>query len=644
MTFSKRIIFFILAGLFVLILAGCSLSLASDVTPPPNAESYTAQGSSAATESIFPIVPPDPKNGEAIFAEKCTPCHGPTGMGDGVQSSDLPVTVPALGDITVAAASRPVDWYNMVTNGNMESYMPAFKSLDDRQRWDVVAYAMSLSIPPSANSVGKGVYEANCLDCHGEKGTGVQGAPNWQVESGRLAQLSLEEIVDVTANGIGDMPGYIDTLSNDKLFAVAFYVRSLSFASSAGKTVTTTVPTTAESVATPQGTSIPAGTAETFPPQNLPDTQTTPAVTPAAVTPTTITVTGKLTAAVGIDVPAGLTATLYGFDDMNQVYEAQTDVAADGSFEFDNVEFASGRAYMAIIEYQGLTFSSDVYHGEDQLTETTIDLPIRYYETTTDLSLLRADRLHVFFDFSRSDVVQVVELFILNNTGGKAIVAANPGEGVIEFELPEGAANLQFQDGTLGDRYLETDKGFADTASIPPGEGTQILFAYDLPYARKLDIAVPVPMPVDAAIFMLPTGSVKLASDQLQSTGARDVQGITLDMYSGSNLAAGSVLDVTLSGKVSNTPTVEKGDTTSLLIGGGVLGAVLIGAGYWLWRSNKKDEDEDEIEGMANPETAEEIMDAIITLDDRYKAGDLPEDAYQARRAELKAKLESIMK
>jgi len=363
----------------------------------------------------------------------------------------------------------------MVTNGNMESYMPAFKTLDDRQRWDVVAYAMSLSIPPSANSVGKNVYETDCLACHGEKGTGVQGAPNWQVESGRLAQLSLEEIVDVTANGIGDMPGFIDTLSNEKLYAVAFFVRSLSFASTGEGTAATSVPTTAESVAPPESTSIPAGTAETFPPQNLPDTQATPAATPVAVTPTTITVTGKLTAAAGIDIPSGLTATLYGFDDMNQVYEAQTDVSADGTFEFDKVECASGRAYMAIIEYQGLTFSSDVYHGEDQLTETTVDLPITYYETTSDLSLLRADRLHVFFDFSRSGVVQVVELFILNNTGDKAIVSANPGEGVIEFELPEGAANLQFQDGTLGDRYLETDKGFADTASIPPGEGTQIL-------------------------------------------------------------------------------------------------------------------------------------------------------------------------
>lgn len=644
MTFANKISFPFLAGLIVLILSGCSISLASDVTPPPNAESFTAQDVPAATQSIFPIVPPDPNNGAVIYAEKCAPCHGPDGMGNGVQSSDLPVPVPALGDLNLAASIRPVDWYNMVTTGNMERYMPAFKSLDDRQRWDVVAYALSLSIPADAKAAGKKVYDENCLLCHGEKGTGGKDAPNWQLESGRLAQLSLEEIVDVTANGSGDMPAYIDTLSSAQLSLLAFYVRSLSFAAVGEVTAATAVPTATEAIVQPLGTSIPVESAEPFPQPNLPDTQTTAVATPGAAIPATITVTGKITAAAGVEIPEGLTATLYGFDDMNQAYEAQTDVADDGSFEFDNVEFASGRAYMAIIEYQGLTFSSDVYHGEDQLTETTIDLPISYYEATTDLSLLRADRLHVFFDFSRASVVQVVELFILNNTGDQAIVSAEPGGGVVEFELPDGAENLQFQDGTLGDRYIQTEKGFTDTASIPPGQGSQILFAYDLPYEKKINIAVPIPMPVDAAIFMLPSGSVKLASDQLQSTGAREVQGITLDMYSGSNLEAGSTLDITLSGKVSSAPTLEKGDTTSLIIGGGVLGLVLIGAGYWLWRSNKKEEEFNEGEVKANPETAEEIMDAIITLDDQYKAGELPEEAYQARRAELKAKLESLMK
>jgi len=298
---------------------------------------------------------------------------------------------------------------------------------------------------------------------------------------------------------------------------------------------------------------------------------------------------------------------------------------------------------MATVDYQGLTFNSDVYHSPDQIIDEVVELPISYYETTTDLSVLRADRMHIFFDFTRADVVQVVELFILNNTSDKAIIASQANGGVVEYELPEGAGNLQFQDSTLGERYIQTEKGFADTASILPGEGSQILFAYDLPYDRKMKVSIPIPMPVDAAVIMLPSGTMKVTSDQLQSTGSRDVQGINLDMYSASNLVPDSTLEMTLSGKVSNTPSLETGNTTGLLIGGGALGLVLVGAGIWMWRQKKPEEVEDVEEGTP-VETTEEVMDAIITLDDRYKAGDLPEDAYKARRAELKTKLQSIMK
>ncbi len=642
MTFAKKQTILLLSGWFLLILSGCSVSLASDITPPPNAESYSAQDTPVATESIFPIVPPDPQNGKVIFNEKCAPCHGSLGLGDGPQSSDLPVPVPALGDIEVAASVRPVDWYTMVTNGNIERYMPGFKSLDDRQRWDVVAYALSLSIPDEAKSAGEEIYAADCLSCHGEQGEGGADAPNWLVESGRLAQLSLDELNAITANGIGDMPGYADRLTADEISSAAFYVRSLGFVNTGEESPVTPVPTEVKETE-PEVTSIPVGTAESFPPPNVPDTAATTVVTQEVEAPSTITITGELEAASGVMIPADLTVRLVGFDGMTQTYEAQAEVKSDGSYEFEEVEFVPGRAYMATVDYQGLTFSSDVYHSLDQLPEEVIALPITYYETTSDLSALRADRMHIFFDFTRAEVVQVVELFILNNTSNKAIVEVQPGGGVIEFELPEGATNLQFQDSTLGERYIQTEKGFADTASILPGEGSQILFAYDLPYDRKMKASIPIPMPVDAAVIMLPSGTMKVTSDQLQSTGSRDVQGINLDMYSASNLTAGSTLEMTLSGKVSNTPSLETGNTTGLLIGGGALGLVLVGAGIWMWRQKKPDEDED-IKEEFLVETSEEVMDAIITLDDRYKAGDLPEDAYQARRTELKAKLQSLMK
>ena len=42
-------------------------------------------------------------------------------------------------------------------------------------------------------------------------------------------------------------------------------------------------------------------------------------------------------------------------------------------------------------------------------------------------------------------------------------------------------------------------------------------------------------------------------------------------------------------------------------------------------------------------ESPEDLMDAIIALDELYKAGDIPEGAYHERRADLKARLRELM-
>ena len=41
-------------------------------------------------------------------------------------------------------------------------------------------------------------------------------------------------------------------------------------------------------------------------------------------------------------------------------------------------------------------------------------------------------------------------------------------------------------------------------------------------------------------------------------------------------------------------------------------------------------------------ETAEEVMDAIIALDDLHRAKKIPDEAYQARREELKERLKEL--
>ena len=105
--------------------------------------------------------PPRPqawKHGKAIYAEKCAACHGETGLGDGAQGIQLGVTVPAFGLAEIARPATPADWFTTVTRGRMERFMPPFTSLNDEQRWDVVAYAMSLHISRGTGCQGQGNF------------------------------------------------------------------------------------------------------------------------------------------------------------------------------------------------------------------------------------------------------------------------------------------------------------------------------------------------------------------------------------------------------------------------------------------------------------------------------------------------------
>ena len=101
--------------------------------------------------------------------------------------------------------------------------------------------------------------------------------------------------------------------------------------------------------------------------------------------------------------------------------------------------------------------------------------------------------------------MRVIQLYILSNPSSKTLVPSGEGEPTLSFELPEGATNLEFQDGALGERFIKTDKGFGDTISIRPGSGNyELLYAFEMPYERKLDLVQPLSLPVDAVVVMVP--------------------------------------------------------------------------------------------------------------------------------------------
>ncbi len=274
-------------------------------------------------------------------------------------------------------------------------------------------------------------------------------------------------------------------------------------------------------------------------------------------------------------------------------------------------------------------------------------MSITVTDSSTDASVLAAQRVHIFLDFTLDGRIQVAELFVVINPTENAVVPVDAKTPGLLFDLPNGATNLQFQDGELGERFIQTVTGFGDTMEVLPKAMHQVLFGFDLPYENnKTTIKIPFTLPVDSLVVMVPADGVTLESPSLRSSGTRQIDNANINLFSGSNFARGSVLELTVSGQPSaGTPTIiDTSSTSSLLIGLGVFGVVLIVVGVWLFRQKKKqDQPVEEMEEEESPEENEDaLLDAIVALDDLYQAGKLPEAAYQERRSELKARLKAL--
>ena len=168
-----------------------------------------------------------------------------------------------------------------------------------------------------------------------------------------------------------------------------------------------------------------------------------------------------------------------------------------------------------------------------------------------------------------------------------------------------------------------------------------------MPYDKSLELKQSLELPVSSALVIVPEG-IKVKSDQLTDEGTQQTQqGFDVQMYSGDAISAGTTLDVSLSGKANTSGTAATVDSRqTLLFGAGAFGVVLILAGVWMFlrdRNKAEEDDSEEVEEEEDEfETAEEVMDAIIALDDLHRAKKIPDEAYRLRRDELKARLKEL--
>jgi mono/diheme cytochrome c family protein len=219
-----------IALVLAVLLAGCAgpRSLPVGPTPIPTLIPATQPVSvpGQATPAIFtvqsfPARQPSADLAEPIYRAQCAGCHGDDGGG----------VVPGarnFRDLDYMRGESPASFYAAIAEGRGQ--MPSFRDrLTSDERWDAVAYLWRFSTTDESLALGSSIFQANCVACHGEDGTGkVLGAADFS-DLRLMASRAPRDFYLTLTQGRGSMPAWQGRLSQDERWAVIDYLRTFTF-------------------------------------------------------------------------------------------------------------------------------------------------------------------------------------------------------------------------------------------------------------------------------------------------------------------------------------------------------------------------------------------------------------------------------
>ena len=550
-----------------------------------------------------PDRPPSVSQAQPLWIENCTPCHGPSGLGDGPTAQAIENPLPNFADPIHARQMTPAAIHDTIKNGRIETLMPPWKNqLSDAEMWDLTAQVWRLGVNSEDLVAGETLYAGQCAACHGESGRGdgpeASATINDFTDLGRMVQLSQADL-QINYEASADHSDL--TLSEIEVWQTLDYARTFSFI-------------------VPQRNGLLSG-------QVINQTTNEPAAN------------------------VELTLLILSSNSIVESLTAQSDEA--GRYTFAKLPTDPGFLFVLEGAYQGIIYETEPSHGfSGDNNEANLNLDV--YEATTSAEAINVTQLHYIVGAS-AEVVNVLQIFVIGNQDNQTYIGDEAGR-TFSFALPDNAQNPIFQGDSSGTRFVETGQGFVDTAPILPGEeGSMIAVSYDIPYNEDtLTVETPLPADVAALNLMLGAPEVEFSSEQLDFAGTRDIQGSVFSMYDGSDLRQGETLAFKFSNLEAVAPATAPASTitSSAVVDQGLLRWVIIGLGglaivgggivYPLMRSQSAGpagaEDQD-------PEfQRRKLLLTLARLDEIFEAGELDETIYREARVRYIARLAALMR
>jgi len=308
---------------------------------------------------------------------------------------------------------------------------------------------------------------------------------------------------------------------------------------------------------------------------------------------------------------------------------------ADGTFLFSDAPFDANLQYAVMATFEDVTYFSDVVPMDITSMQVTVDVPV--YESTSQLTNVQVDQMHVLFDFAE-DGMETKEIYILSNTGERTVKDVYQLDadktGTLEFPLPSDADFVFFKPDDQ-DRFVKLDGRFADTYPMLPGANSaQIMINYLVPFTDGRTYNYTAPLNIVSMNFLVEEES----NVTLQGEGLAGPEQMTLDdgksylVYSYAHLRAGESLNIIFTGN-GETNKVAGSSFPPVAMGVAVLGLALMGFGIWRWR--KPDNLQYADEEQADDTPLDDLILKIAQLDEKHELGQLDAQEHQRQRGEL---------
>ena len=191
-------------------------------------------GAEAALE--LPKTALDLSGGRQLYEANCASCHGTGGAGNGPASRGMNPAPPAIGDAASMHDVSPATMYRVISVGIGGTPMPGYGgTMTPEQRWNIVAYLLSLRASPRQVAEGEGLYAQGCVTCHGTLGAGdgpvarsLTRLPGDIGSLGFQAGRSDQELGKVVAEGLpGTAMPPARVLTAEQIRNVVAYLRTM---------------------------------------------------------------------------------------------------------------------------------------------------------------------------------------------------------------------------------------------------------------------------------------------------------------------------------------------------------------------------------------------------------------------------------